>query len=407
MRDHIIAKGFRANSPAMRKIGIALLFLCALVPAAVDPSLVFPFITIKAYLFRLLVTGAFLCAVIPAVYRPKNWPGPVFWGFLGVVIASAISCALADIPRLAFTSTVQRMGGWIELAFLLLYYCAATMLLRTERLWRAYFWVFLAGSIPVNGLALYEAWLWPGARITSTLGNPSYLGTYSMLMVFLALFLANSPAMGRRATGMAYSMAFINAGVVCLTQTRAALLGLFLGLLAVFWREYRVATLVIAGIGWFGLLALDPDLAHRFSHLGSNAEQGVNIRLDLWAMTVHGIALRPWFGWGQEGFQEMFFQYATPALRAFSVEPFDRAHNLELDWLVAGGMVGLTAYAALIGLGMRAARATPGLFGFFVAYLVNGQFIFDTTTSYLLLAAVLACVSRPECNASCRSGRKG
>jgi hypothetical protein len=69
-------------------------------------------------------------------------------------------------------------------------------------------------------------------------------------------------------------------------------------------------------------------------------------RFTVWNLAFEGFKERPLLGWGQEGFNFVFNTYYTPEL--WSQEPwFDRAHNIFLDWLIAGGILGLLGYLSL------------------------------------------------------------
>ena len=62
-------------------------------------------------------------------------------------------------------------------------------------------------------------------------------------------------------------------------------------------------------------------------------------------MSLDGFKERPILGWGRI-IIFMFLQNIT--MRMYSQEPwFDRTHNVFMDWLIAGGILGLLAYLAL------------------------------------------------------------
>ena len=399
----------------LRAIGIAALFITALIPLVVWPTLVFPFISTKVLTFRICVIVAVTMGIAVSIHECRFRPVPIFWSWVALLAVMAVSDYRGWNPQMSFVGGIERMGGWAELLSMTLFFASLVMLFRTRRIWRAYLWTALAVSTPIAAIAFFQktaAWS-PLLRPGSTLGNSSYLGTYAMTMVFVSLWLAKG--LGRRATAMAYGLAALNLTILYLTETRSAVLGLFAGLLTMVWSTpatrrlaYWLAGLLVAG----GLILLaarhdfsTASLAYRMTHMGSNGET-TNIRLQVWKMALRGILRHPFLGWGQEGMIPLNQEYHTAALLAFAPNPWDRAHNLILDWLVVGGTVGLAAYAALIGLGIRAARGLlegRALVGFFVAYIVNGMFIFDTPVSYLMLTVMLALVSTPECSGSFQS----
>jgi Flp pilus assembly protein TadD len=122
-------------------------------------------------------------------------------------------------------------------------------------------------------------------------------------------------------------------------------------------------------------------------------------------MAREGVMARPVTGYGQEGFNYVFNQFYRPSL--YAQEPwFDRAHNVFVDWLVAGGIPAFVLFislliSAVVGLYRstipRAERIflTAGL----AAYALQALVVFDNLFTYVPLAAILAMVhfswSRP------------
>jgi len=83
----------------------------------------------------------------------------------------------------------------------------------------------------------------------------------------------------------------------------------------------------------------------------------------------------------------------------YTQEPwFDRAHNTYLDWLVAGGALGLISYLLIIASLLYyifksehlEKRERAIILGLISAYLFNNFFVFDQTSSYILFFTVLA-----------------
>jgi tetratricopeptide (TPR) repeat protein len=117
---------------------------------------------------------------------------------------------------------------------------------------------------------------------------------------------------------------------------------------------------------------------------------------------LRGFSDRPILGWGQGNYQYVFSKYYMPEI--YGREPwFDRAHNVFVDWLVQGGVLGFFAYmamwAALLWLIWRDPRENwPRsekivLTGLIVGYFVHNIFVFDSITSYIIFFALLAYVA--------------
>ncbi len=113
-------------------------------------------------------------------------------------------------------------------------------------------------------------------------------------------------------------------------------------------------------------------------------------------MALKGWSDRPVLGWGQEGFNYVFNANYDPAMWAHE-QWFDRAHNVYLDWLVAGGAVGLLSYLALYFFLFRAIwksdlniKEKSVLIGLVAGYTVHNVFVFDNLISYMSFFALLA-----------------
>jgi tetratricopeptide (TPR) repeat protein len=116
----------------------------------------------------------------------------------------------------------------------------------------------------------------------------------------------------------------------------------------------------------------------------------------IWPMAIKGAMERPIFGWGQENFNYIFNANYQPAM--YDQEQwFDRAHSVFLDWLVAGGFIGLISYLALYVLlfvyiwKSSFTIAEKSVFtGLIVGYMIHNVFVFDNIASYIMFFAILS-----------------
>ena len=121
-------------------------------------------------------------------------------------------------------------------------------------------------------------------------------------------------------------------------------------------------------------------------------------RYFVWPMAVKGLLEKPIFGWGQESFNFVFNKYYDP--RMFGQEEwFDRTHDIVLDWLIAGGLVGFLAYVSMyVALFYYIWRKKSSLklseksilTGMMAAYIFHNIFVFDNLISYILFFSFLA-----------------
>ena len=169
----------------------------------------------------------------------------------------------------------------------------------------------------------------------------------------------------------------------------------------------KVAAISLAGLVFFiGLFFVlrnasfvqkSPVLS-RFAGL-SISEIETQGRYYVWPMAMKGFLEKPILGWGQEGFNFVFNKYYDP--RMYNQEPwFDRAHSTPLDWLIAGGALGLLAYASIfLALLFYIFKSQDEnlskndkavILGLISAYIFNNLFVFDQISSYILFFTVIA-----------------
>ncbi len=402
-----------------RWVALGALFLIPLTPLIVANSYFFPFITGKAFFFRILVEIAALAWIVLALldkeYRPRfSWIGVAVVAFVAwMFVADSFAINAAK----AFWSNFERMEGWVLLAHLLGLFYAAGAVLRVEKKWRAWFLMSLGVSLVICIYALFQlggvlAIHQGSTRIDATLGNSAYLAIYLLFNVFIALWLALTEKYAWL-TWSLVALATLEGILIFYTETRGTVIGLVLGLsLAALLtaltagRRARQA----AGLGFMmimmlvGGIYLARDSAfvqenHTLQRVTSISLQDGQTRFTLWGMAYQGALERPITGWGQEGFNYIFNKYFEPSL--YGQESwFDRAHNAFIDWLTAGGFPAFFLYISLFGsalvmLWRSSELSRPeriALTAALVGYGVHNVFVFDNLYSYVYFFAILALI---------------
>jgi cytochrome c-type biogenesis protein CcmH/NrfG len=117
---------------------------------------------------------------------------------------------------------------------------------------------------------------------------------------------------------------------------------------------------------------------------------------------------RPILGWGQENYAIVFDKYYDP--RMYAQEPwFDRVHDIVMDWLIAGGFLGLLSYLSIFGATLWALWKRASVFtaaeksiftGLLAGYFFHNLTVFDNVTSYILFGFVLAYITWRESTAA-------
>lgn len=402
-----------------RFVALGALFLAVLTPLLVFNSFFFPFITGKAFFFRIMVEIAVAAWVVLAFldkeYRPRfSWVGAAVVAF---VVWMFIADAFALNAAKAFWSNFERMEGWVLLIHLLGFFFAASAVLRVNKQWRNWFLASLAVSVIVSLHALLQLTgslpIHQGSsRIDSSFGNSAYLAIYLLFNVFIAGWLALTEKRAWLKWGL-IALAALEGVLIFYTETRGTVLGLT-GALAL----TALLTALTAGkharrIAAWGLalliflsgsfyLARDSSFVqsnHMLQRIASISLADGQTRFTIWGMALEGVAERPILGWGQEGFNYVFNQFYKPSL--YAQEPwFDRAHNAFIDWLTQGGIPAFLLYLSLFGSAVwllwsrselsRAERIalTAALAG----YVVHNLFVFDNLYAYVYFFAILALI---------------
>ncbi len=407
----------------LKYIVLAGLFAIPFVPLMVTPSLFFPFITGKAFIFRILVEIILACYLILAVrdenYRPKfSW---ILCAFATFLLVMAVADFFGQNSFKAFWSNYERMEGYITLLHLGAYFLVMGSVLKTQSVWNKllatsvgasaimaiYSFFQLAGKITINQ---------GGVRIDGTLGNAGYLGIYMVFHIFFASLLFMRAKKNWHRVLLCFSV-LLNTIILYFTATRGAILGLlggtFLTLIFLSLKSEKGAGVKKFAIGaLIGLLALvgiflavknteyvrNNYVLSRFASLSSSEFQTQG-RYYVWPMAIKGIIEKPILGWGQEGFNFVFNKYYDP--RMYGQEPwFDRAHSTPLDWLIAGGLLGFLSYVAIfLALFFYIFKSRDDslskeekaiMLGLISAYIFNNLFVFDQIASYILFMIVIA-----------------
>ncbi len=402
-----------------RWVALGALFLVSLTPLIVVDAYFFPFITGKAFYFRILIEIAVaawaVLALLDKEYRPRfSLIGAVVVGFvLWMFVADLFAINVAK----AFWSNFERMEGWVLLIHLLGFFFAASAVLRVEKKWRAWFLASLGVAVIVSAHGILQQMgvmqIHQGStRIDSSFGNSAYFAIYLLFNTFIALWLA----LTEKRPWLKWSLiafAAVEMVLIVLTETRGTVLGLVGGLalaalLTAITAGKRTRRLAAGALALIVILSGSFYLARHSAFVQSNdalariatisLADGAT-RFTIWHMAFEGVLERPIVGWGQEGFNYVFNKFYEPSL--YMQEPwFDRAHNAFIDWLVAGGVPAFLLYLSLFGSALwllwksselsRPERVmlTAALAG----YACHNLFIFDNLYSYIYFFAILALI---------------
>ncbi|MEK7117732.1 MAG: tetratricopeptide repeat protein, partial [Patescibacteria group bacterium] len=400
------------------------LFVTPFIFFIVPSSLLFPFITGKAFTFRIIVEIIFGLWLV-LILRDKEYSlrlSPILKALSLFIFVVLLADILAVDAHKAFWSNYERMEGFMALIHLFAYFLVAGSILKTKEIWNK----FLTANVAASAImAVYSFFQLAGkitihqggVRVDGSFGNASYLGIYMVFNIFFAsiLFLNSRAKLAKYILG---GVALVDLIVLYYTATRGAILGFLGGALIVFaylaikaekGQAIRKAAggflvLLILGAGVFWLakntaFVKNSPILSRFATL-SFSEIKTQGRYFVWPMAWKGVVEKPILGWGQEGFNYVFNKYYDP--RMYTQEPwFDRTHDIFLDWLVNTGALGLLSYLSIFAALLYAVRKSGEqlkkeekaiLYGLSFAYFFHNIFVFDQIGSYILFFSVLAFV---------------
>lgn len=397
------------------------LFAVPFLTLYVENNSFFPFITGKNFWFRIIVDFTLVAWILLALYevkyRPKfSWILASFTTLLGVMFFANL---LGEHPRSSFWSNFERMDGYVSLVHTFFYMLILGSVLTARKHWQWLFTVSLGVAVYVAGYGLmqYLGYAPGSSRIDSTLGNAAYMAVYTLFHIFIALWLVVQSKELWQKIVFALTIPLFTF-VLVETGTRGTVLGLavgamvmcaYIGLFATQFKEYRKYAiggfaLLLLAVGGFiavrdaAFIQEQPNLAR----IANISMADLEIRGIIWGMALEGVKERPLLGWGQSNFNYVFNEQYDPRLYA-QEQWFDRAHNIFIDWLVAGGVLGLLAYLSLFAACGYYLLVRPLLqkddsftviergilLGLLAGYFTHNLVVFDNIVSYIFFAIIL------------------
>ena len=321
-----------------------------------------------------------------------------------LVISLLISTALSVTPRISLFGSYQRLQGtYTTLAYLVVFASVVANMRRRAQLQRLIS-VMIVTSLPVSLYGILQRFQldplpWGGdtvSRVSSTMGNPIFLGAYLILVIPVtfgrvveaASGIVRQTATGARAIVRATIYVFIASMqliALWMTVSRGPWLGFLAGsffffvLLTSYWhlRALTVGTVGLAAALGIFLIVLnipggpleflrDQPGIGRLGHVFETDQETGLVRVLIWQGTAQMMsphppleypdgrtdafnAIRPLVGYGPEAMIVAFNRFYPPELgevESRTATP-DRSHNETWDSIATTGLIGLVAYLAL------------------------------------------------------------
>lgn len=419
-------------------LSLSIFLLCLLAPWSLlwlDSSLLFPYETGKAWLFRSIVSVAFgLLLIYRLTYAAAKSQtqstlsinrAPVLsiriWQY--AMLAFLLWTALADIFGIdfyrSFWSNYERMSGYLAYIYWTAYFLCLISVLNFRRA-RLLVLNLLVIIVLMGLIGLLE----PGNRVISTLGNPIYLGNLAVFGFFMAGFLVSGARPSTRWRVGTLSLVFILVTVVLMlvlfkTASRGPMVALFAGVLVMMIRlafassnKTRRGLLIVLTAGTMIIVALGTGQNQELTGLLKNSDsyalqrlgrislhnQTTVDRLENWKIALDASAEHPLMGWGQDNYAIAYHEHYRAGVMDNAKIWFDRAHNAYLDVLVATGLPGLLIYLLVLSVptilvvrhsGWKVLEQAFAL-GLLSAHMVKNLVGFDTFSSSLIWLSVAA-----------------
>ena len=412
----------------LKGIIIAGSFLVVLVPLVVVPASYFPYIIQKTLILRILIElifGAYLAlALFKPQYRPKK--SLLLGAVLAFVAVMLLTTFTSQSVFRSWWGNWERSFGTFNYLHYFLWFIALISVFNKTKYW---YWILnlsLATSVLISLYALnqrlglfftFEEGL---KRVNGTIGNSSFLASYLLFHLFLALlFLIEKRGWRWK---IYYLLIFaLDLTILIFTGTRGALLALFFSvvvfIIAAFWQKiWRQKTIKFLLAGCFLLLILvgvlfffkDSSLVKSNFWLKritsfSLEDNTIQTRLRSWNWGLKGFRDNLLFGLGPENYQIAFNRYFQGDFYDYSPNEvwFDRAHNTLIDMASTMGIFGLLAYLTIFGVAgyylyqrRRQGQLPPlifiVLFLLFFSYFLQNIVVFDSLNSLIIFYLLLA-----------------
>ncbi len=411
-----MGKKFRENQ-GLEKNYLSLIkwgaYLILFTPLIIHKNFYFPFVGLKSLYFMGLVEIIFFSWLFLILFSKKFRPhfNPILGSLILFLIILIISVVLGVDPFNSFWSKYERMTGILMMFHLFAFFLVISSTFEKED-WQKIFNISIFVGVIISFIALTSKN--PTMRGGATIGNDSFLGTYLLFNLFLALYLIITSKEGLRTySSICFSIIFL---ALLLSGARAAKFS-FLGgliLLFFFWLIfYQKGKLRLVGISLFTLSLLvvicftffsfQPESFVRKEIIERLVVQTFGGRFVVWQKAWENFLERPLFGWGPENFGFAFSKNYNSCLGAPPCGSdiwYDRAHNIIFDTLVTSGIFGMLAYFGIFISTFYLLWKNyfqknldfwiPGIFTvLLISYSIQNLTVFDMVSSYMMFFLIL------------------
>lgn len=408
-------------------------FIILFLPLFVEQRFLFPFVFPKTVVFRIIVEIIFVLYLFLLAFSKEyafRWTKT--HTLLGILVIILGASALFGVnPYHSFWSSVERSEGVLLWIHLFLLFIVLGGIHKTRDDWHGTLRVAMFANAlqVVYALSQYFNFSYAlktsGERLGGSIGNPSFLAAYLVLMLVILgyLIFETKSKFQRVLYGV---LCVLNIFLIWQTQTRGAVLGLIFGsVIFLTWKWYHspsrktknflgtAGALIVLAVS-FVMLSKNADWIQRSPTLTrivsiSPKEASTQNRLIVWKVGWQAFLERPLIGWGWENFYAAFNAHVDPRIaRDIGSRPwYDRAHNTVVELAVTTGILGIIFYLSIffrsfwiVVKSVRKKILSQNIGAVLIsglsAYFFQNLFVFDTLSSYTLFFLLLGFINGLE-----------
>jgi len=402
-------------------------YLILFTPFIISGKFFFPFVSPKSLYFMALVEIIFAVYLFLAISLPKYRPkfNILLIAIILFIAVSILSAVLGADLSGSFWSKYERMTGLLMWFHLLAFFVATSSVFKKKD-WIRILEISVMVAVLISILALFtDRGMGPlvnaglQTRQGATLGNSSFLASYLLFNVFLALYLFLIQA--KKELKIIFGSSFVLIAVALfLSGGRAATLAFLGGTVLLFFlrlifckkRKLRLAGILLLTIFLasgmliiYFSLEMEGNTVQRI--LADKFSVGVGrSRLLVWGIGLNGWQEKPWLGWGPGNFNLVFAKHFDSCilLPGYGADIwYDRAHNIVVDTLTTTGILGLLSYFGIFAsvfyalwkkyLSRKIDFLTVGIVSvILISYFLQNLTVFDMVGSFMMFFLVLGFV---------------
>jgi len=392
-------------------------FLILFTPLITSGRFFFPFVGPKSLYFMGLAEIIFFTWLFLIIFNPRYRPrlNPLLIALILFLLVLIFAAIFGVDPFNSFWSKFERMTGILMMLHLLAFFLVISTVFEKSD-WKIIFAVSLAVGVIISFIALISEN--PSMRGGATIGNDSFLGTYLLFNLFLALYLILKSKIGLRIYSsicfliMVFELISGGARASKLSFVIGLILLLFLWLTfyqkgKIKWVGVFLLTISVISVLIFAVFAFQPESFVQKGIVEKVVGETFGGRFIVWGGAWKSFLERPLLGWGPENFEFAFtknYNSCMGTARCGQDLWYDRAHNIIFDTLVSSGILGLLSYIVIFivvfyllwknYLRGRIDFSTCGIVTvLLISYFIQNLTVFDMVSSYMIFFLVLGFVA--------------